>query len=163
MTPNPIGVVICRVAAIWLAVSALGGIALVISTLVTNPGELDSLFTYSVVTALIPLISAFVFWHYAERISSFRLGSPGMTFDDSLDADVLLSTGIFLLRIWILAIGVINVFQIETVAWVQSALYQDNEIITDGLSPHTIGGRVSNAVQIAIGVGLIAWGRKGRR
>ena len=88
MSPSPIGVVICRVAAIWLAVSGLGGIALMIGTLVIAPGELGSFFAYSVVTALIPLISAFVLWHYAETISSFRFSSTGTTFGESVDKDI---------------------------------------------------------------------------
>ena len=163
MSPSPIGVVICRVAAIWLAVSGLGGIALMIGTLVIAPGELGSFFAYSVVTALIPLISAFVLWHYAETISSFRFSSTGTTFGESVDKDVLLNTGILLVGIWMLAFGLISVFGTETVGWLQSNLFQDNETISDGLSPHIIGQRVSNAAQIAMGSGLIVWGRRGLR
>ena len=142
MRPNPIGVVICRVASIWLAVSGLGGITLMIVDLVTDPVELDSFFAYSVVTALIPLISAFLLWHYAESISTFRFSSTDWGSGDTVDPDALLSIGIVLVGIWMVAFGAVSVFGTEATAWMQSSLFRDNDRISDRLSPHVIGSRV---------------------
>jgi len=163
MASNPIGIVICRIAAIWLSVTGLVGIAPVISALLDTRVQVDSFFVYAIVSVLVPLISAFVLWHYAEGISSTRFGTIDPALGNGAEPRDLLMVGTQLLGIWVLVSGIVAVTQTETVAWMQGRLFEDIEMLDDRLAPHTIGARVSNAVRIVLGLGLIVVGSQGLR
>ena len=160
MNNNPIGVVLCRIAAVWLVVTGLGGVGFAISTVLSSVGESYGLVTYSAVIAIAPLVAAFILWHYAENIASTRFGSSGVMPGDAVDTSDLLSIGIHLLGIWTLVFGVINAVQTETVAVMQAGLFSGNERVSGSLSPHTIGARVANGLQILLGTALILIGKK---
>jgi hypothetical protein len=70
MSGNPIGIVICRIGAVLLVISAFQGLGFVIMPLINSPQELDSFFAMSALMVLAPLVSAFFLTVYAEQISS---------------------------------------------------------------------------------------------
>ncbi|RLA40714.1 MAG: hypothetical protein DRR42_25540 [Gammaproteobacteria bacterium] len=163
MTGNPIGIVICRVGAILLVVSAVRGLGFVITPLLSPSQELGEFFLMSTLMFLAPLVSAFLLAVYAEQISSTRFDTSRLASGDALGSTELVSIGTYLIGIYLLVFGVISIFNTEAVAYAQSNMFKDNEMIVESMSPHTIGGRISYVVQIALGLTLLVRGKKGLR
>lgn len=163
MTSNPIGIVICRIGAIWAAIVGIGGVGLEIATLLTSPLAADSLSAYSIVMVLIYFVLAFVLWHYAESISSTRFPTADRVTDGPFDSGELVMIGTHLLGIYILVMGVISTFQTETLTWLEYYGDISSESFVDRMSAHAVSLRVSNALQIMLGIALIIRGKKGLR
>ncbi len=134
MSGNPIGVVICRVGAILLAVSAAQSLGFVIVPLLNSPPELGNFFLISALMVLAPLVS-----------------------------DELVAIGTYLIGIYVLVFGIVSLSQTEALRFAQSSVFGDYEKVTDGIAAHAIASRVSYAVQIALGLVLIFRGKKGPR
>lgn len=163
MTSNPIGIVICRIGAIWAAIVGVGGVGLEIATLLTSPSAADSLSAYSVAMILIYFVLAFVLWHYAESIASTRFSTPNRAIDGSFDSGELLMIGVQLLGIYILVMAVINIFQTETLTWLEYYGDSSSESLIDMMSARVVSMRISNGVQVLLGIALIIRGKKGLR
>lgn len=163
MTSNPMGIVICRIGAIWAAIVGIGGVGLEIATLLISPLAAESLSAYSVVMILIYFVLAFVLWHYAESISSTRFPTPDRATDGPSDSGELVMIGVHLLGIYILVMAVINIFQTETLTWLEYYGDSSSESLIEMMSARVVSIRVSNAVQVMLGIALIIRGKKGLR
>ena len=162
MNSNPIGIVICRIGAIWLALSALGNVGNAITTLSTYT-ELDAFIVMSLISILATFATAFILWHYAESISSTRFPTPDLATGNRVDSSQLVMIGTHLLGIYILVLGIISLVEIETIAWMQSSMYERSESFRETMSAHLVGGRVSSALQIVLGFALLIRGKRGLR
>ncbi len=158
MNINPIGVVLCRIAAIWLAVSGLSGIVPPLIRLIAER-EADSFLTYLLLMSAAPLVAAILLWAMAESIASTRVASAMSI--ESFDTDALLKIGIQLIGIYMAAFGAIGLLQVETVAMLQAGMFDDEEV-AKRLVPTTMGQRISAIARIVLGVILIMVGRRGR-
>ena len=71
--------------------------------------------------------------------------------------------GMNLLGIYILVMAVIKIFQTETLTWLE--YYGDNrgESFVEMMSDRAISMRVSNVVQVLLGIALIIRGKRGLR
>jgi hypothetical protein len=112
---------------------------------------------------LAPLISAFLLAVYAEKISSTRFDVSRFAISDSLGSKELLSIGTFLIGVYVLVFGLVALFQSEALYFSQLILFEDNEHISQTLSARTIGGRITYAVQIILGLFLLIRGKGGLR
>ena len=163
MTSNPIGIVICRIGAIWAVIVGIGGVGLEFATLLNSPSAADSVSAYSIVMILIYFVLAFVLWHYAESISSTRFPTPDRSTVGSFDSSELVMIGVHLLGIYILVMAVINIFQTETLTWLEYYGDSSSESFVEMMSARAVSMRVSNAVQAILGIALIIRGKKGLR
>jgi hypothetical protein len=71
--------------------------------------------------------------------------------------------GMHLLGIYILVMAVINIFQTETLTWLQYFGDTSSQSFVEMMSDRAISMRVSNVVQVVIGIGLIIRGKRGLR
>lgn len=163
MSGNPIGIVICRIGAILLVVSSVQSLGFVIMPLLSAPSELDNFFVMSALMVLAPLVSAFLLAAYAEQISSTRFDTSRLASSDSLGSAELISIGTYLIGIYVLVFGVVSLFQTEALNFAQSNMFEDNESIASSMSAHALGNRISFVVQIALGLTLLARGKRGLR
>jgi hypothetical protein len=161
MSGNPIGIVICRIGAVLLVISAFQGLGFVIMPLINSPQELDSFFAMSALMVLAPLVSAFFLTVYAEQISSTRFDASRYTLSEGIGPAELISIGTYLIGIYVLIFGVVHMFQTEAYSFAQSSVFEDNEHVVKSTSAHQIGNRVSYSVQIVLGFALLIRGKKG--
>ena len=160
MEVNPIGVVICRIGAVFLAVSAVRGLGFVIAPLLNPSGAGLEFWLMLGLMVLAPFVTAFLIWGYAEQISSVPVISAHMPKIESLSPQILVQIGTYLIGVYVLVFGVVSAFESEATAWAQSNMFRDSEITRDTLSPHTIGNRVSYFAQIVIGLALLILGKR---
>lgn len=161
MTSNPIGYAICRIGAIWAAVVGIGGVALEIATSLSSPIATESVSAYSIVMILIYFVLAFVLWHYAENISATRFPASDRAANARFDSDELVMVGMHLLGIYVLVMAVINIFQTETLTWLEYFGDTSSQSFVEMMSDRVVSMRVSNVVQVMIGIGLIIRGKRG--
>ena len=161
MSGNPVGIVICRIGAVLLVVSAFQGLGFVIIPLISEPRELNSFFVMSALMVLAPLVSAFLIAAYAEQISSTRFDASRFARGEGLGPAELVSIGTYLIGLYVLIFGVVHLFQTEAYNFAQSSVFSDNEFIVNSTSAHQIGQRVSYAVQITLGLTLLVRGKRG--
>ena len=163
MTSNPIGIAICRIGAIWATIVGIGGIVLEIATLLTSRVAAESMSAYSIVMILIYFVLAFVLWHYAENISATQYPASDRVTDGRFDSGELVMVGMQLLGIYILVMAVINIFQTETLTWLEYFGDTSSESFVEMMSDRAVSMRVANVVQVVLGVGLIIRGKRGLR
>lgn len=157
---NPIGFVICRVGAVLVAVSAIGGLGFVIEPMLDGSIDLGYLLKLALML-LAPFIVAIFLWAYADQISHIPFAAPRSSSIGDFDSEELVRIGTHLIGIYVLSFGVISMFGTESLALAQSSIFKDSETIRESVSARTISSRVSYAAQITLGVALILRG-KGR-
>ena len=166
MTGNPIGIVICRVGAIVLAVSALSSIGFLITPLLSSSDGLDKFLVMFAIMFLAPIASGVLLWKFAEQISSTPFDSPRFAASGTLGSADLVMIGTYLIGIYVLVFGVVGAFSTEAFALAQSTMFEDNETIetiVESMSAHIIGRRVSYSVQIVLGIALLIRGKTSSR
>lgn len=157
---NPVGFVVCRVGAVLVATSAFNGLGFMIEPLLGGSADLR-FFLMFVLMTLVPLVAAFLLWAYSDQISHIPFAPQRPTTIGDFSAEELLSIGIHLIGIYILVFGVISMAGTESLALAQSSWFSDNESIRQSVSAHTIGNRISYAVQIGLGYFLLMRGKRG--
>ena len=163
MTGNPIGIVICRVGAIVLAVSALSSIGFLITPLLSSSDGLDKFLVMFAIMFLAPIASGVLLWKFAEQISSTPFDSPRFAASGTLGSADLVMIGTYLIGIYVLVFGVVGAFSTEAFALAQSMMFEDNETMVESMSAHIIGRRVSYSVQIVLGIALLIRGKTSSR
>ena len=156
---NPIGFVICRVGAVLVAVSAIGGLGLAIEPMLDGSLDLGYLIRFALML-LAPFIVAILLWSYADQISHIPFAAPRPSIMGDFDPEELVRIGTQLIGIYVLSFGVISMFGTESLALAQSSIFKDSETIRESMSSRTISGRVTYAVQIILGVALILRGKR---
>lgn len=159
MTNNPVGFVICRIGAIFVATSAFTSLGYMMEPLLSGSADLGSFLMFALIT-LGPLVAAFFLWMYADRISYIPFAAPRPATIGDFNSEELIGIGTHLMGIYVLAFGVISMFSTEALTLAQSSWFSDNERIIERMSAHTISRRVSYVVQIVVGIALLIRGKK---
>ena len=150
---------ICRVGAILVAISAIGGLGLAVEAMLDEPIHAGFLIRFALVL-LAPLVVAILVWMYADQISHIPFAAPRPSTIGDFDSEELVNIGTHLIGIYIFVFGVISMFSSESLALAYSSMFSDNESLRERMSTHTFSNRVSYVVQIVLGLFLIVRGKR---
>ena len=151
---------VCRVGAVLVVTSAFNGLGFMIEPLLSGSAELGFFLMFALMT-VVPLVAAFFLWAYADQISHIPFAPQRPATIGDFEFEELVSVGIHLIGIYVLVFGVISMAYTESLALAQSSRFTDNDSLSDVVSPHTIGNRISYVVQIVLGYILLRRGKRG--
>ena len=156
MVTSGVGVVLCRLAAVYFALQAIGFSALLfqqhqlLSESTTNYSEV------AIGSVLVPLFVSALVWGFAERISSFKGPAAEVQPTEDSDSKRLVVIGTFLIGLCFVLVGVEGAVRREVLYWTLDALNRGASIPEGEVMLQRLPERLSYILQMVLGVLLIA-------
>lgn len=155
-----IDLVLVKVGAAFIVVYALQNLAYYISFMMgAEEYMLIAAFVFCLVFAL-PALIAWALWKFPATIigSLYRENESASNSSDASDRALLI--GFTLLGVYTLVFGIIDLVYFEAHRYAEYKLARDANFPDYPILPQTIAGRVTNILQVFIGIVLI-YGRQG--
>jgi hypothetical protein len=155
-----IDLVLVKLGAIFIIVYALQNLAYYVSFIMgSEEYMLIAGFVFCLVFAL-PALIAWALWRFPATVVGLLYHGDDEGSKRSNDAGRALLIGISLIGVYTLAFGVIDLVYFEAHRFAEYRLAEDANFPDYPILPQTVAGRVTNIVQIVIGIALI-YGRNG--
>ena len=162
MISRAIGITICRVGAVWLLVQAIQAVVYTIQTIQDSILEVpDYLLTVALMT-FAPLTGAIVLWFFAGQISGAGADSDDSIGELSIDRADIFAAATYLLGIYLLAFAIVDAVTAAVLAMYPRLFPATAGLVDSVPNPQLFARQVGNAVQAAIGIGLILIVRRSR-
>ena len=156
---NQIGAVVCRLAAVYLAVDAVKSLSFARfdSSFWSDP---PTILMYLGLTVATPLIAAVVIWFGAEKLAQFESTDDSKPGDLSLSASDLFAVGVTLIGVYAVFFGIVSAFRIESMAAIERFSRAEEQQFSSTVSYTYWAARAGYLPQIFIGVLLILGRRR---
>ena len=160
MAVSGTGIVLCRLAAVFLLVRGIEQLGFALSVASSPTTDSWQASFSGIIAVVAPIIAAALIWRLAPRICTFG----GQDFDPTLKNNggekKLIAIGTFLVGLYALLFGLTNAVSVEVGFWAQEAVNRNTRFPTDTAWIQSLSSRAPYAAQIILGVGLML-GRNG--
>lgn len=154
------GIVLCRLAAVFLLVRGIQQLGLTLPV-ASSPLTLSWQATFpSIFVAAVPIVTALVVWRLAPIICAINGENSDPAIDGTDRATELIAVGTFLVGLYALLFGLTSAVSVEISLWAQNVVNENTPVARDTAWLDSIRSRAPYATQIALGVGLML-GRNG--
>lgn len=154
MTTNQVGILLCRIAALFLVVQAIENVAFGMSFAITTGQEYLNLVAVLMMMAP-PLIAAAVIWFMAARLSGFDTTAGEEAAPPARDFALLVNAGILLIGLYALLFGIIDLVRVEAGFWAQEYYRPEDIPLTSQELISRWPARASYALKIVFGFLLV--------
>ena len=158
MIARNIGIVICRVGAVFLFMQGLQGIGYLIYPISDLFENWTGFLAGTVLLTGGPVVAGIALWVFADRICDFGQSLHEENPSQTIAAADLISSGTYLIGIYVLVFAFVSAVQTELSFLLAPALDSGASESSDGLDAQGITRRVSYALRIVIGMVLIRVG-----
>jgi hypothetical protein len=155
-----IDLVLVKLGAIFIIVYALQNLANYM-TFIMGGGEymLTAVFEFFLIFA-IPALISWALWRFPRSIVGSLYSGNDKALESSEDTGHILLVGISLLGVYTLVFGIIDLVFFEAHRFAEYRLSDYADYLDYPILPQTVAGRITNIVQIVVGIVLI-YGRNG--
>lgn len=162
MVSRNIGIVICRVGAVLLAVQAIQGIAFTIETFQQSALEVPGFFKTAAMVSVAPIVGAIVLWFFAGQICATGTGSDDAVDDLSVDKADIVAAGTYLVGIYVLVFAIVDAVQVAALSLYPRLNAETAGLVDNVPNPSGFSRQAANVAQFFLGIALILIGRRSR-
>ena len=160
MKTNVIASTLCKIAAVFLFMTAAQGVSWITLKAFVITGDLSDLLLSLLFTAVPAAVAGVLLWKYSDRIARVADQAEPAELSPTVTTDDLLGAGIFLVGLYAILFGLVDAIGVETADWMARSIpdldseYQANALIRNWTR------RVGYLSQIVLGGGVIYYRRR---
>ncbi len=155
MIARQIGIVLCRVGAAVLTVQAIRSLGYTLPSVVYGDGQISIALTVFSLMTVLPGLAAIGLWVFADRICNIVDSVESPATAETLTGVDLVRIGTALIGMYLTISAVIYGINIEVANLALPDFGAEQQAMMDEHAARIIGTRVSNIVQLAIGLALL--------
>ena len=155
MKTNVVASTLCKIAAVFLFMTAAQGVTWITLKAFVITGELSDLLLSLLFTAAPAAVAGVLLWKYSDRIGRVADQTGPAELSPNVTTDDLLVAGIFLVGLYAILFGIVDAIGVEAADWMARSIpdldseYQANALIRNWTR------RVGYLLQIILGGGVI--------
>ena len=155
MKTNVIASTLCKIAAVFLFMTAAQGVTWITLKAFVITGDLSDLLLGVLFTAAPAAVAGVLLWKYSDRIGRVADQTGSAELSPTVTSDDLLRAGIFLVGLYAILFAIVDVIGVEAADWMARSIpdldsdYQANALIRNWTR------RVGYLTQIVLGGGVI--------
>lgn len=160
MTVSGSGIVLCRLAAVFLFVRGVEHIGYALPMAVSPATSTWQALVSGTFAVAAPVVAAVLVWRLAPTIGSFGGDNSDPALASTSSDAKLIVIGTFLVGLYALLFGIVNAVSVEVGLWAQDALNETTRFPTDSAWLRSLPSRVPYLIQIVLGI-ILMLGRNG--
>ena len=153
-------IALIKLGAVFIVVLALQNLAYYLSFIMGSAEYVRIAIVVFCLVFVLPVATAFLLWRFPNLISGSLYSRSEEGAGKSLDIDKVLLVGVSLIGLYTLVFGVIDLVYFEAHRYAELQLAKDANFPEYPVLPQTVAGRITNILQVILGVVLI-YGRRG--
>lgn len=155
MKTNVIASTLCKIAAVFLFMTAAQGVTWITLKAFVITGDLSDLLLSLLFTAAPAAVAGVLLWKYSDRIGRVTDQAGPTELSPTVTSDDLLRAGVFLVGLYAILFGIVDAIGVEATDWMARSIpdvdsdYQANALLRNWTR------RVGYLTQIVLGGGVI--------
>ena len=160
MAVSGLGVVLCRLAAVFLFIRGIEHLGFALSLLSSPATDSWQASFTSIMAVVFPVVAAVVVWRLAPKISALEDKNSEPTPGNAVGEKELIAIGTFLVGLYAFLFGLVSAVSVEVGLWAQEVLNRSSQFPAEPDWIQSLQSRAPYVLQILLGIGLML-GRRG--
>lgn len=155
MKTNVIASTLCKIAAVYLFITAAHGVSLISVKAYMITGDLADLALGLLIMVVPPVVAGVFLWKFSDRIGQVSDQPEPAKLSANLTTDDLLAVGVFLVGLYAVLFGLVDAIGVEGADWVARSIPDSEADYQSHALFRNWARRAGYLLQIFLGVGLI--------